>query len=324
MDWTRIHASFCSLDNTEVTIYLGSWGPKNGKIWWDDVQIEPGGFVNLIRRDSLPLTITSEDGQTVYEEGKDFPAIKDPKMLNDPYPGYFTIWHDAPVVAIPQGSRLKEGQKVLASYHFATAAGKLNNFNMCMAEPKVYEIVEKHIQWMKTNGNPDMYLMSHDEIRIGGWDDSCVKCGKTPGQLLAENVKKCTQIIKTIDPGKPILAWNDMFDPFHNARKDEKEFYLVKGEAPWVGSWDGLSSDVGIATWAGSVESQKFFKERGHQQLLAGYYDADPKRIVDWLNKTKDVKNIMGVMYTTWVGNYSDLEKFVGYVNQWEADNPSH
>ncbi|MGD0091897.1 MAG: hypothetical protein ABSE73_18440 [Planctomycetota bacterium] len=322
MDWTRFHFSFCSLDNTEVTLYMGCWDAKTGKIWWDDVKIEPGGFVNVIRRDSLPLTITSEDGKTTYEEGKDFSAVKDPKLFLDPNPGYFTIWHDVPVVPVMEGGRLKEGQKVLASYHFATAAGKGNNFNMCMAEPKVYEIVEKHIQWMKEYGNPDIYLMAHDEIRIGGWDDSCVKSGKTPGQLLADNVRKCTEIIKRVDPGKPILVWNDMFDPFHNARPDAKHFYLVKGRGPWAGSWEGLSSDVGVANWMqNKLDSLKFFSDRGHQQILAGYYDADPKKIVDWLDTSKQAKNVVGVMYTTWAADYSNLEKFIEYANKWEAEN---
>ena len=323
MDWTRIHASFGTLDNTEVSLYLGCWGAKTGKIWWDDVRIEPAGFVNIIRRDSLPLAITSEDGKTTYEEAKDFSAVQDPKLLNDPNPGYFTIWHDAPAVSLPAGSRLKEGQKVLASYCFATAAGKPNNFNMCMAEPKVYEIVEKQIKWMKENGNPDIYFMGHDEIRIGGWDDSCVKSGKTPGQLLADNVKKCTEIIKRIDPGKPIMAWNDMFDPHHNAKPDAKSFYLVKGTGPWAGSWEGLSSDVAIGNWMqNKLESLKFFAGRGHQQILAGYYDHDPKDIVNWLDTSKQVQNVVGVMYTTWVGDYSNLEKFIEYANKWEAENP--
>ena len=40
-------------------------------------------------------------------------------------------------------SRLKEGDHVLASYNFATNCGKPNNINMCMSEPKTYEIVEQ-------------------------------------------------------------------------------------------------------------------------------------------------------------------------------------
>ena len=211
---------------------------------------------------------------------------------------------------------------MLASYHFATPAGKPNNFNMCMAEPKVYDIVEKQIKWMKENGNPDIYLMAHDEIRIGGWDDSCVKSGKTPGQLLADNIRKCAEIIKKTDPGKPIATWNDMFDPYHNAKKDAKDFYLVKGVGPWAGSWEGLTSDVAIATWLyNNHDSLKFFSDRGNQQVLAGYYDSDPARIVDWLNTSKQVQNVIGVMYTTWAGDYSKLEAFIEHVNKWEAEN---
>ena len=94
MDWTRLHATFSSLDNTEVGLYIGSYNAKSGKIWWSDVRIEPGGFVNVIRRPSLPLTVTSEDGKTVYAEGKDFSEVEDPKLGHDPNPGYFTYWHE--------------------------------------------------------------------------------------------------------------------------------------------------------------------------------------------------------------------------------------
>ena len=323
MDWTRIDATIPSLGYSEISVYLGTWGGKEGKIWFDDVKIEPGGFVNVLRRDSLPLTVTSQDGKTTYVEGKDFSAVKDSKLVHDPNPGYFTLWHAAPVVTVPAGSALKDGQEALASYHFAAPAGKPGQLNMCMAEPKVYDIVKQQIEWVKANVSPDMYLMGHDEIRVGGWDDSCVASGKTPGQLLADNIRKCTQIIKQVDPGKPIVAWNDMFDPFHNA-KDTGDFYLVKGKGPWSGSWEGLTSDVIIANWKqggspNSAESLKFFSDRGEQQLLAGYYDQDPSRIVTWLKIAKDTKGVVGVIYTTWKGDYSQLEKWIEHVNKFEA-----
>ena len=53
-----------------------------------------------------------------------------------------------------------------------------------------------------------------------------------------------------------------------------------------------------------------FFAGLGHKQILAGYYDHDPTEIRRWLDDAKDVKGVVGVMYTTWVGNYDDLEKF--------------
>ena len=76
-DWKRIDITFNSLEFSQVNLYLGIWGGRRGKIWWDDVRLEPGGLVNVVRRDGAPLRATSADGQIVYREGRDFqtPAI---------------------------------------------------------------------------------------------------------------------------------------------------------------------------------------------------------------------------------------------------------
>ena len=227
MDWTRLHATFTSADNTEVLVYFASYSPRSGKIWWSDVQIEPGGLVNVIRRPSLPLTVASEDGQTTYTEGRDFSDIRDPKLGNDPNPGYFTYWHEPPQVTIPRGSTLREGQKVRLSYHFATLVGKSHQINCCFSEPKVYDLIDKQVHWVSDVVQPDFYVMAHDEVRHGGWDDSCTRRHLTCGQILAENTRKCVEILQRRAPGKPILAWNDMFDPFHNAHKDG-QMYLTR------------------------------------------------------------------------------------------------
>ena len=42
-----------------MNLYLGIWGGRRGKIWWDDVRLGPGGLVNIVRRDSAPLRATS-------------------------------------------------------------------------------------------------------------------------------------------------------------------------------------------------------------------------------------------------------------------------
>jgi hypothetical protein len=315
-NWKTLCANFDSQNATEALIQFGNWNPQGGTGWFAECKIEPGGFINIIRRDDLPLVVTSEDGKTTYVEGKDFSKVEDPKFLHDPNPGYFTLGHEAPTVTIPGDSRLVEGQKVLASYHFASESGKAGQMNVCMAEPKVYEILEGVAQWMKDNVQPDVYFMGYDEMRHAGWDAAEVKTGKTPGQLLADSVSKFTALIKKVDPGKPIATWNDMFDPYHNASPTARHYYLVKGDGGWAGSWEGLSSDVIIFNWhQKGNESTKFFADRGHQQVLAGYYDKDPKRIIDWLDRTKAMPGIVGVMYTTWKGDYSNLEPYVEAAN---------
>ena len=318
MDWTKLDFTFDSLDNSNVTIYCGSWGPKGGKIWWSDVQIEPAGWVNVIRRASLPLSLTSEDGKTIYDEGKDFAEVKDPLLGNDPRPGYFTNWHEVPTVAIPAGSRLKEGQTVLASYHFATTVGKSIQINACLSEPAVFEHVEQIAHYVCENIKPDVFFLGYDEIRHCGWDDSCTKRNMTCGQILADNVHKVYNIVRKTAPDKTIATWNDMFDPFHLARKDGT-MYLAKGEGPWYGSWEGLPTDVLIVNWKqNSADSLKFFADRGQSQILAGYYDKDPARIVEWLKLAAQVKGVRGVMYTTWKHDFSKLDAFIKNVKKFE------
>jgi hypothetical protein len=98
-----------------------------------------------------------------------------------------------------------------------------------------------------------------------------------------------------------------MFDPYHNAV--EGPYYLVNG--PWTGSWEGLDKDVTIVNWnyGRRDESLKFFADRGHKQIIAGYYDGsqDTRK---WLESADKVKGVEGIMYTTWQNDFDHLEEF--------------
>ncbi|HUT56670.1 MAG TPA: hypothetical protein VNA25_02220 [Phycisphaerae bacterium] len=322
-DWRRVDITFNSLEHREVNLYLGVWGGKGGAIWWDDARIEPAGLVNAVRRAGAPLKLTSADGRTTYTEGKDFAGASDPKLGNVPWPGGFTIWHDPPAVAVPAGSRLVEGQRVRMSYYH-TAIIHRSQVACCMSEPKVYDILDWQIARVLKNVSPDGWFMQHDEIRVQGWDESCAATKLTPGGILADNVRRCTSIIRKHDAAKPIYVWSDMFDPHHNAGRTGRTYYLVKGVDPWYGSWEGLDPNVVIVNWhnhaAGRLDSLKHFASRGHRQILAGYYDAPPGRIVEWLREAQQVKGVIGVMYTTWKRDYSKLDAFAhaaASVAQW-------
>ena len=104
-----------------------------------------------------------------------------------------------------------------------------------------------------------------------------------------------------------VYVWSDMFDPFHNAVKD---YYLVRGDL--AGSWDGLDKRVVVANWnfGKRDESLKFFADRGHKQVIAGYYDGKPEQIRTWMESARKVDGVVGVMYTTWRQKYDDLEAF--------------
>ena len=99
-----------------------------------------------------------------------------------------------------------------------------------------------------------------------------------------------------------------MFDPHHNA---VEKYYLVNGSLK--GSWEGLARDVIIANWNGdkATESLKFFADRGHSQVIAGYYDGDDlTNFQQWDRAARQVKGVIGFMYTTWQAKYGLLEQY--------------
>jgi hypothetical protein len=97
-------------------------------------------------------------------------------------------------------------------------------------------------------------------------------------------------------------------------------YYLVNGDL--AKSWEGLDKSVIIMNWnfGFRTESLKFFAERGHSQILAGYYDADAEQIGKWLDTVEKnkIKGVLGVMYTTWHQDYSQLKEFKDVVDRFE------
>ena len=82
-----------------------------GTIWLDELTLEELPLVNVLRRDGCPLVVTSDDGRTVYVEGKDFRPIRDPKLGQVPYTGEYDFDHPGPPVGLIQGSRIKDGHR---------------------------------------------------------------------------------------------------------------------------------------------------------------------------------------------------------------------
>ena len=91
-DWSEVDVVFNSLDNDAVNLYAGLWGVGGGgTLWIDDLALEELSLVNVLRRDGCPLTVASEDGRTVYVEGRDFEPVADPKLGRVPYAGEYEL-----------------------------------------------------------------------------------------------------------------------------------------------------------------------------------------------------------------------------------------
>ena len=88
-------------------------------------------------------------------------------------------------------------------------------------------------------------------------------------------------------------------------------YYLVNGSLK--GSWEGLPRDVVIANWNGgkAAQSLKFFADRGHPQVIAGFYDSPGLQgFTRWDAAARAVPGVTGFMYTTWRADFRQLEAY--------------
>lgn len=299
-DWTEHHVVFNSLDHDEVNVYFGIWGGAEGSLELRDWSIQEVGLLNVLRREGAPLVVKDEKSGKVLAEGEDFEPVTDPMMGNQPYAGEYTAWHEPPVMKtkLPAGTRLR-----VSWYHPVIIYD--GQVGCCPADPQTMELLADQAKRMTATWGADAYMMSHDEIRTAGWDAACTATKLTPGQILANNVKQCVELLK---PHRTYV-WNDMFDPHHNAVKGP--YYLVNGDL--TGSWEGLPAETVIMNWNEGQRdaSLKFFAGRGHKQVIATYYD-DPslESTKRWLATAKGHPSVEGFMYTTWTNNYEHIEAF--------------
>lgn len=291
-DWTEHHAVFNSLEHEEVAVYFGVWGPGKGTLRWKDWKIEETGLVNVLRRDGAPCTVTG------YVEGRDYERIVDPRLGEVPWKGNYEVWHEPP----PIRTKLRDGTKLRVSWHHPAVIHD-GQVAACVSEPKLMDLLRDEARRVKEAWGAKGYMMSHDEIRTLNQDESCRRRNLDAGAILADNARECVKLLA----GSTVYVWNDMFDPHHNAKKD---YYLARGDL--AGSWEGLSPDVVIVNWhfGARDKSLPFFADRGHRQVIAGYYDARPERAKEWLASAAKVKGVVGIMYTTWQNRYDDLEAF--------------
>jgi hypothetical protein len=298
-DWKEHHVVFNSLDNRQVNLYFGVWGDAQGELQWKNWRIEEAGLTNVLRRPGAPCVVKG------YTEGLDYEPINDPHLGNDPWPGEYRSWHEPPDIKtknIPDGTRLR-----VSWYHPAIIYD--GQVSCCPSEPKTANLLADEARRMKAAWGAKGYMMSHDEIRTLNWDESCQQRHLEAGAILADNARTCAKLLR----GKDIYVWSDMFDPHHNAVKD---YYLVRGDLG--GSWEGLDKNVIVVNWNFEKrdESLKFFADRGHAQVIAGYYDGQISDARKWMESAAKVNGLVGIMYTTWRSNYNDLEAFASVCRQ--------
>lgn len=311
-DWRKVTMAFNSLEYNQVRLYAGLWGGKAGRAWLDDLRIEEIGLVNVLRRPGTPVTVTSEDGKVVYQEGSDYERTVDPNLSP-----WRAAEHDPPPIRILPESRIKDDQLLRVSFYHSMAVNR-GQVSVCMSEPELYDIWREEARLLHEQLQPQKYLLSMDEIRAGGSCAACKARNVTMAEILGDCITKQVGILREINPDAEIYIWSDMLDPNHNAHGD---YYLVDGD--FTGSWRHVPEDLIIVCWyhRKREESLKFFSDLGFRTLAGAYYDGDtldnPR---DWLDSLDRTPGARGIMYTTWRNKYALLADFGDLVMRRRAD----
>lgn len=322
-DWKEYCIIFNTLEYSEITLALGTWGTESGEFWIDDIQLKPAAFLNVVRRADTPVSVTSADGKRTYCEGKDYTRIADPFSGNFRWKGDFDDTHAPPQISITPNSTIKEGEVVLASYYHPAFA--LKSAGICLNSPKLRPLIKRQIQWLEQAIHPDGYNIGIDEQRVYGYDPACIKSGINCGQALNQLARFSYDCIRSIAPGRKIYMWNDMFDPYANCYA-KKYYYLVKGIGSLTDSWVGLPKDIIILRWTTSTPerfrgSMEHFQRIGMKYIqFPGYFDDKTfnPQAEERMRQTMNDPACIGVGFAQWSGldNNHHLEAFLDMVRK--------
>ena len=299
-DWREATAGFNSWYADQVTVSIGVGEGRAGKLWVDDVRIEEVGLMNVVRREGTPVRVRGEKSGMVYEEGRDFEPISDPSLN-------FRFDHDNPTIRLSPGGRIRDGERLRVDYYHGVTIYR-DQVGACMSDARVMPIWQKQIPIIEKLLAPRTYLLAADEIRTGGFCESCRRRNISMAAMLGEYVTKLHAMIRERNPTAEIFVWSDMFDPNHNSRP---KYYLVDGD--YTGSWEYLPKDMQLACWYFERRrvSLDHFSKLGFKTLAGAYYDADdltnPR---GWLAALDETPGAVGIMYTTWRNKYKLLGEF--------------
>lgn len=315
-DWTKHKAIFSCESYSSLMIYVRMQG-GTGKAWFKEVNCTPVGkwispLVNIIYNENSPIIITNKAKTVTYEEGKDYNVIAG--VTAYPYNTNNKPWN----IKVTESSRIKEGDRVLASYNYAPQG----SMSYCPSEPRVYEIMKNAIQSTIDLFHPAYIHLGHDEIRCIGRDSRCKNRGMTNAELLLEDLSRLNDYAKESDPNIRVMIWSDCLDPEFNAPA-----LKLKSTA------DSAPKDIIMCNWwydAGPKHSKKerkmlkYFGSKGFMSTGAscGY---NLRNSYDWAQACVDenkngADKCLGTIYTSWNNTWAGLAITAEF--SWSAGKP--
>ncbi len=262
-----------------------------GTAWFDDVEIEslqsPNALANIVVTDRAKVVVESEDGNTIFEEGRDY-TLEIPELK---YPYKFGL----PLqVVLADKSRIKEGDTLLLSFNQAT----LEDITCCPSEPLYDAFMRKSIAAVVEKLDPNYLHIGHDEPRFFNRDQRCADRGLSNEELFADTIKNIYASAKAANPDIRVMLWDDAINPYQNGpHLDTSEVarHLPKDIIINVWWYDNVD-------WERQLDkSVAFFMEQGFEVTGSPWFRLpNARRWAEVFNTLKDNPKALGIIYTSW------------------------
>ena len=300
--WTDVSYDFNAGRFDELTLYLGTWGIKEGRFWIKDVELREIGLQNVVLRDSTPFVVKDAKSGRPYRAGKDYVV---PERMTELWWGGAERMLE---IAIPSGSRIKAGTALAVdAYEPIEILDK--QFSACLTEPKLKAYFERTAAAVKARFGNSKWFLSSDEIRAGCRCRNCLR-EKNFGQIFGKSFTDQFNAIRKADPKGEVYMWFDMVSTMGNAKDD---YYRIPGS--FAGAHELIPSDMILVCWGDKggrhLDALQWCADRGFRTLGATYYDTDDltgSRL--WLDRCNVTPECRGIMYTPWQNKYGLLADF--------------
>ncbi len=299
--WRNMVIDFAAGESSLAEVSFGSWNVKAGTFWIDDISVVEAGLREIARREDSPRTVRNAETGREYVFGRDWQNPNFRKLKSG---------EDEITFPLPEGSSIREGEKVKIDTYVPSHAGPKMQISTCMSDPKLYELFRKSAEVLEELLHPDRWYLSLDEVRNGGTCPLCAARKTDMAHIFADCIIKQHEIIRSVHPGADIYMPSDMVDPLHNAKPGR--YYGCNGT--FHGVWELIPRDIIISLWWDEVIDRSVpfftgqgFKVMGSISVGAGSLD----KLKKWKDTFNAYPNAMGFRYTTWKMNYDRFDEFV-------------
>lgn len=264
---------------------------SRGTAWFSGLELRPvqrpNPLSNVVRTDTAPVLVQSEDGAITYEEGTDYTLGEQSlKYPFDPGPPL--------EIALSSGSRIQEGDIVLLSYNQA----RKGDITCCPSEPLYQDFMRKTIQDVVTRLECKYLHIGHDEPRVFNRDQRCRGRGISNQDLFIEDIKRMRAYALEANPAIRIMLWDDAINPYQNGP------HLDTSEVAKF-----LPRDLIINIWwydnhsmkAQMDDSMNYFLDLGYEVTGSPWFRIP--NAYHWamcLDAAKENPKALGILYTSW------------------------